>query len=96
MFHTIDKWNVRLGNALDVDLKITLSQNFQIKYVLMKKLIVHATMSKMIVIARYMHIWHECLAITNVKIMVRLKTETEHLCKRGYREMDSICNKRSV
>ena len=23
MFHPIDKWNVRLGNALDVDLKIT-------------------------------------------------------------------------
>ena len=22
MFHPIDKWNVRLGNALDVDLKI--------------------------------------------------------------------------
>ena len=27
MFHPIDKWNVRLGIALDVDLKITLSQN---------------------------------------------------------------------
>ena len=23
MFHPIDKWNVRLGNSLDVDLKIT-------------------------------------------------------------------------
>ena len=23
MFDTIDKWNVRLGNSLDVDLKIT-------------------------------------------------------------------------
>ena len=36
MFHPIDKWNVRLGNALDVDLKITWSQNVQSKYVLMK------------------------------------------------------------
>ena len=27
MFHPIDKWSVRLGNALDVDLKITLLQN---------------------------------------------------------------------
>ena len=37
MFHPIDKWNVRLRNALDVDLKIILSQNFQSKYVLVKK-----------------------------------------------------------
>ena len=48
----------------------------------MKKVIIHATTAKMIVTARYMHIWHECLAMTNGKIMVRLKTETEHLCKR--------------
>ena len=85
MFHPIEKWNVCLRHALDADLKITLSQNVQSKYVLMKKLIVHATTEKIIVTARYMHIWNECLAITNVKIMVRLKTETEHLCKRGDR-----------
>ena len=29
-----------------------------------------------------MHLWHKCLAMTNGKIMVRLKIETEHLCKR--------------
>ena len=41
MFHPIEKWNVRLRNDLDVDLKITRSQNFQSKYVLMKKVIMH-------------------------------------------------------
>ena len=40
---------------------------------------------KMIVTARYMHLWHECISMTNGKIMVRLKTETEHLCKRSDR-----------
>ena len=49
--------------------------------------------AKMIVTARYMHIWHECIAMTNGKFMVRLKTETEHLCKRGDIEMDSLRNK---
>ena len=43
MFHPIDKWNVRLGNALDVDLKITRSKNVQSKYVLMKNVIMHVT-----------------------------------------------------
>ena len=64
-----------------MDLKITLSQNVQSKSVLMKKAIVHAKTAKIIVTVRYMHLWHECLAITNGKIMVILKTETEHLCK---------------
>ena len=85
MFHQIDKWNVRLENALDVDLKITLLQNVQSKYNLMKKVIVYATTAKITVTARYMHLWHECLAMTDGKIMVRLKTETEHLCKSGGR-----------
>ena len=85
MFHPIEKWNVRIINALDVDLKITRSQNVQSKYVIMKKVIVHATTAKIIVTARYTHLWHECLAILNGKITVRLKTETEHLCKRGER-----------
>ena len=60
MFHPIDKWNVRLGNDLYVDLKV----------------IVHETTAKIIVTARYMHLWHECIAMTNGKIMVRLKTDT--------------------
>ena len=63
---------------------------------LMKKLIVHATTAKMIVTARYMHLWHKCLAMTNGKFMVRLKTETENLCKSSDIEMDSLCNKSSV
>ena len=50
---------------------------------LMKEVIMHATTAKMIVTARYMHIWNECLATTNGKFMVILKTETEQLCKRG-------------
>ena len=53
MLHSIDKWNVRLGNALDVDLNITWSQNVQSKYILMKKVIVHATTSKRTMIKRY-------------------------------------------
>ena len=50
-----------------------------------KKLIVHATSAEVIVTARYMHIWHECLAMTIGKTMVRLKTEAENFCKRGGR-----------
>ena len=45
----------------------------------MKKVIGHATAAKIKLTARYMHLWHEYLATTNGKIMVRLKTETEHL-----------------
>ena len=56
----------------------------------------HATTAKIIVTARYMHIWHKCLAMTNGKIMLRLNTETEHLCKRGDRVQDSLWNKSSV
>ena len=96
MFHPIEKWNGRLRNALDVYLKITWSQNVQSKYVLMKKVIVHATLAKMIVTARYMHLWHECLAMTNKKFMVRLKTETENLCKTGDKVQDSLWNNISV
>ena len=62
----------------------------------MKKVIVHATTAKMIVTARHMPIWHECIAMTNGKFMVRLKTETEHLYKRGDRVQDSLWNKSSV
>ena len=36
------------------------------------------------------------VAMTNGNIMVRLKTKTEHLCKRGDREMDSLWNKSYV
>ena len=62
----------------------------------MKKVIMHATTAKIIVTARYMHLWHEYLAMTNGKVMVRLKNETEHLCKRGDIVQDSLWNKSSV
>ena len=62
----------------------------------MKKLIVPEATAKIIVTARYMHLWHICLAMNNGKFVLRLKTETEHLCKRGDREMDSLWNKSSV
>ena len=78
MFHPIDIWNVRLGNALDVDLKITGSQNVpshknimkngEGKYVLMKKVIVHATTAKIMMTIRYTHLWHVCLEMTNVQV----------------------------
>ena len=78
MFHLTDIWNVRLGNALDVNLKITLLQNVpshqkiirnsKCKYVLMKKVIMHATTAKITMTIRYTHLWHECLAIMNVQV----------------------------
>ena len=67
-----------LGNALDVDLMITWSQNVpshqkvmrngEGKYVLMKKVIMHATTAKIVMTIRYTHLWHECLAMTNTKV----------------------------
>ena len=62
----------------------------------MKKVIMHATKAKIIMTVRYMHIWNECLAMTNGNIMVRLNTETEHLCNRGDIVQDSIWNNSSV
>ena len=56
----------------------------------------HATTAKMIATAIYMHIWHECLSMTNGKTMVRLNTETEHFCNRVDRVQDSLWNKSSV
>ena len=55
-----------------------------------------ATTENIIVTARYMHLWHKCIAMTNGKIMVRLKNETEHLCKRGDRVQNILWNKSSV
>ena len=68
----------QLGNALDADLKIILSQSFPShlntvrKYAslknLRKKLIVHATTAMMKMTLRYTHLWHECLVMTNAKV----------------------------
>ena len=63
---------------------------------LMKEATVHATTDKIIVTARYMHLWHKYIAMMNGKIMVRLKTETEHLCKRVDRVQDILWNKSTV
>ena len=69
---------VQLGNALDADLKIILSQNVpsHLKTVrkdaslknLRKKVIVHATTSMMTMTIRYMNLWHECLVMTKAKV----------------------------
>ena len=77
MFNLTGIRNVRPGNALDVDLKITQSQNVpshqnimrngESKYVLMKKVIVHATTAKITMTIRYTHLCHECLVMTNAK-----------------------------
>ena len=53
-------------------------------------------MAKIIVTVIYMHICHEYLAMTDRKIMVRLKTEIEHLFKKGDIVQDSIWNKSSI
>ena len=78
MFHLKEIRNVRLRNALDVDLNRTLSQNDpshkkimrngKIKDVVMKNVIMHATTEKVTMTIIYMHLWHECLAMTNEKI----------------------------
>ena len=83
MLHPIDKLNVRLGNVLDVDLKITWSQNFpshqkiikngESKYVLMKKVIVHVTTEKITMTRRYTHLWHKCIAMSNVQVKSMVK-----------------------
>ena len=80
MLRTIDKRKVRPRNALDVDLKITLLQNVQIrqkitrkverKFLFMKKLMVHATTAKITATKRYMHLWHVCLAMMNVQVKI--------------------------
>ena len=76
----IDEQNRHLENALDVDLKITLLQNFQShqkimrngksKYFLMIKLIVHVTTAKITVTKRYMHLWHACMEMTNILVEI--------------------------
>ena len=78
MLQKIDEWNVRLGNDLYVDLNITqlqnvqrhqkITRNLEIKYVLMKKVIVHATTAKMTMTIIYTHLWHECIVMTNAKV----------------------------
>ena len=78
MIWTIDARNARHGNDLDVDLKITLLKIFQsrqkimknveVKYALMIKVIVHVTTAKITATKRYMHLWHVCLAMTNVLV----------------------------
>ena len=56
----------------------------------------NAATVKMIVTMRCMHLWNKCLEMTNGKFMVRLNTETEHVCKRGDRVKDILWNKSSV
>ena len=71
---------VQLGNDLDADLNIILSQNVPShlktvrkdasQYVLMKKVIVRATTAMMTMTLKYTHLWHECLVMTNAKIKI--------------------------
>ena len=42
-------------------------RNGKSKYVLMKKLIVHATTAKITMTIRYTYLWHACLVMTNAK-----------------------------
>ena len=45
-------------------------KNGKSKYVLIKRLIVHATTAKTTVTKRYMHLWHICLAMTNIQVEI--------------------------
>ena len=77
---TTDERDVRHSNVLDVDLKITKLKNIQshqnrtrdgeIKYILMEKVIVHATRVKITVTKRYMHLWHVCLVMMNILVEI--------------------------
>ena len=42
--------------------------NVKSKYVLLKKIIVHATTAKITVIKIHMHLWHVCLVMMNVLV----------------------------
>ena len=78
VFHITEIRIVRLGNVIDADLKIILSQNIPShiktvrkdasRYILMKKVIVNATTAKMTMTIRYTHLWHECLVMMNEKV----------------------------
>ena len=43
------------------------------KYVLMKKVIVYETTTKKTTTKRYMHLWHKCLAMTNIQVKSMVK-----------------------
>ena len=45
-------------------------RNGEGKYVLMKKVIVHATTEKIKTTIRYTHLWHVCLARTNIQVKI--------------------------
>ena len=49
------------------------------KYVLMKKLIVHATTEKIKVTKRYMHLWHACLVMTNALVDILVTVHNFHI-----------------
>ena len=38
-----------------------------------EKVIMHATIEKITVTKRYMHLWNECIAMTNVQVKVFVK-----------------------
>ena len=71
VIQTTYEQNKHLKDVLVVDLNITSLQNFQshqkritnvkIKYVVIKKVIVHTAMARIIVTKIYMHLWHACL-----------------------------------
>ena len=45
-------------------------RNSETKYVLMKKLIVHAATAKIKATKIYMHLWHVCLVMMNVLVEI--------------------------
>ena len=81
LVHSLTKIRiVQLGNALDTDLKIILSQNVpsHLKTVrkdasmtnLRNKVVMRATTAMMTMTIRYTHLWHECLMMTYAKIKI--------------------------
>ena len=70
-------------------------KNGKSTYVLMEKVIMHATTAKMIVTARHMHIWHKYLAMTNGKFMARLKMR-QNTCARGVIEKWTVYGTRDL
>ena len=54
-------------------------KNGKSKYVLMKKVIVHATTAKITMTIRYTHLCHACLVITNAKVKSMVKVAIDQL-----------------
>ena len=64
--HVTEKQKVQVQIQVPSHQKIM--KNGESKYILMKKVIVHATTAKITTTIRYTHLWHKYLVMTNAKV----------------------------